>query len=366
MKRILSALGLNRWQAVPPGLLVLVSLGALGWLCYGFWRWDRAADRDIYYLWQDGNSLLHGTNPYARILTGNMRENQKYPTYFPLFYLLSAGTQGLGLRAFPQWLLSWRLVLLACHLGIAAAVSFPLYRRGLTALAVFAGLFCLFNRWNLWLLQDGQIDFLAILPLVTSLLLVRKAPWTALVLFSLSLAVKQVAIFLVPLYLIWTWQAGGNKPGKRLLLAGAVIGSIPLATSLPLLLWNAEALGRSLWFSVSRDAADSFGVFSMNTLLHLDGAAGKLPMGLLMGLVFWAALRWRLGRFTSALLVLASFVDFNAVLFRQYLCWLVPLLPLTVWETAGGTVPETPCRLPTHEGVPEAAGPFGRPHAKAG
>jgi hypothetical protein len=365
MKRILTSLGLHRRQAIPVCLLLILSLGVLGHLCYQFWRWDRAVGRDIYYLWLDGKRILEGDNPYARILAGNLRENNKYPTYFPLFYLLSAFTQLAGLREFPQWLLFWRLALLGCHLAIAAAVSFPLYRRGWTGLALFAGLFYLFNRWSLWLLRDGQIDFLAILFLVTSLLLFRRSRRTSLVLLSLSLAVKQIAIFLVPLYLIWTWQSSRNGAGKRLILAGAVIFSVPLASSLPLLVWNAEGFCKSILFSVTRDAIDQFGAQSLDALLRLDGGAGRLPLCLLMGLVYWGAMRGQLGRFTSVLLVMAVFVDFNAVLFPQYLCWIVPLLPLAVWDrfaAAEGTASEAPAPA----GSAEATVPFVPARGRAG
>ena len=48
------------------------------------WEYDTGGE-DIYYTWLEGKRLLAGENPYARVLAGNMRENDKYATYFPLF-----------------------------------------------------------------------------------------------------------------------------------------------------------------------------------------------------------------------------------------------------------------------------------------
>ena len=50
---------------------------------------DHTSD-DIYYISLDGKRLLDGQNTYGRIKDGNMRENDKYPTYFPLTYYFTA------------------------------------------------------------------------------------------------------------------------------------------------------------------------------------------------------------------------------------------------------------------------------------
>ncbi len=35
---------------------------------------------DIYYSWIEGGRILHGENPYARVLQGDMQNNSKYAT----------------------------------------------------------------------------------------------------------------------------------------------------------------------------------------------------------------------------------------------------------------------------------------------
>ena len=49
------------------------------------------------------------------------------------------------------------------------------------------------------------------------------------------------------------------------------------------------------------------------------------------------ALAWRrkVGMYVASLFAMSTFVDFNAVLFRQYFAWIVPLIPLVMldlWE----------------------------------
>ena len=67
----------------------------------GAWGLE-STEYDVYYSWVEGARLLEGENPYATILEGDMLENQKYATYFPLFYLLSAVSQLIGLRAYAE------------------------------------------------------------------------------------------------------------------------------------------------------------------------------------------------------------------------------------------------------------------------
>ena len=52
----------------------------------------------------------------------------------------------------------------------------------------------------------------------------------------------------------------------------------------------------------------------------------------LMALVYYATWLKKIGPFVTGLLIMVVFVDFNSVLFRQYMAWVVPLVPLAVVE----------------------------------
>jgi hypothetical protein len=297
------------------------------------WKSD-AKGTDIYYDWIDGQRILSGENPYARVLAGNMRDNNKYTTYFPVFILLSWLTQLVGLREFSQWIAFWRAIFLFCNLGIAGAIFYLLYRRQHYGTALFGALFWIFNRWVLYIVTIAHLDFIAILLLIASLGLFEKRRWSALLLLSLSLGVKQIAIFLVPLYLIWTWRAAERNRPREVLLAALVIASVPVVTALPFVAWHAEGFAKSIIFSLTRVFDASYAEPSVDVLLGWTGIPARLPMLGLMVLVYWIAWRRKIGMYTSVLFVMATFIAFSTVLFRQYLSWVIPFIPLVVCDFA--------------------------------
>ncbi len=290
---------------------------------------------DVYYAWLEGQRIIQGQNPYVRILAGNMLENQKYATYFPTFYWLSALTQRLGWRDYPVWIAHWRQIFLLFDLGIAALLYAAFYRQRSILLGVLAALFWLFNRWTLVVMAIGHIDFIPLFFLLASLLLFDRHRRLALLLFGLSLSIKQIAIFMVPLYLLWVWQEAAPKPGeraRRVAQAVLLISILPVLASLPFLVWNAEGFVRSIVFSATRLASDHFEAPSAATRLGLVGIPSTLPMLGLLLLTCIAVLQRRIGRYASLLLTLAVFLDFNAVLFRQYMVWPLPFLMLLLCD----------------------------------
>src|SRR5512144_813675 len=88
-------------------LIVGIAILAIAWIALRihmrFWSLDTVGS-DTYYSWVEGRRILDGKNPYERILHGNMQENNKYATYFPLFYEASALLQRIGIRQYQPWL----------------------------------------------------------------------------------------------------------------------------------------------------------------------------------------------------------------------------------------------------------------------
>lgn len=125
------------------------------------WNTD-LVDEDIYYIWLEGKRLLAGENPYTRVLLGNMRENDKYATYFPLFYYLSSLIQWLGFQNFLDWLEIWQPIFLLFNLGITALLFFYFYNQNLLLLGIFSSLFWLINRWTIYITEIGHIEFIPI------------------------------------------------------------------------------------------------------------------------------------------------------------------------------------------------------------
>ena len=314
------------------GFVLIVSICVLGMLSH-VRLWPRSEDRndDIYFTYLEGDRLLHGENPYARILLGDMRENEKYATYLPLFYYLSAGTQLLGFSQYSQWLGLWRILLLLAGSWIAVCLFHRSWASRLRLFAVAAALFWLFNRWTLHVSISADLDFLPLALLLTAWALLGKRPRAALVVLGASIAIKHYSAFLAPLFLMHLWRnpaESKTRIWKDLLL----LGSVPLIASLPFLCLDAEAFVKSILFSLSRNPMATGDVHSLDALLGWSGWAARLPMIGLLLLIYVAVWRGRLGAYASSLLVMATVTFFNSVFFTSYMVWVMPFVPLACLE----------------------------------
>lgn len=328
---------LNRryWLA----LLFLIAAGLLMHISFWFTPANDLVGQDIYYIWLEGKRIIAGENPYARVLASDMRANDKYATYFPLAYLFSALVQKLGLSTFSGWLYLWRPLSFLFHLGIVALALNYFYRRGLWLFGFVAAAILLLGRWSLYITQVHHLEFAAIFFLLLSIaLLETKLRWS-LLLFSISLGIKQVAIFLLPLYLLYLWTNGSKDKRISNMSSGLlIILSVPVLTSLPFLIWNAEGFLKSMMFSATRlgsshiDGAPSLDVIFSQTLPWLVGIKAKLLMLSLMGLTYLSFWREKIGIFASAALVMMVFLYFNSVLFLQYFLWPLTLTLLALVE----------------------------------
>jgi Gpi18-like mannosyltransferase len=177
-----------------------------------------------------------------------------------------------------------------------------LYQRRQYGAAVFGAIFRLFKRWVLYTATIAHLDFIAILLLVASLGPFHKHCWPALFLLSLSPGVKQIAIFLVPLYLIWTWQAAERNKPREVLLAALVIASVPVVSALPFVAWNAEGFAKSIILSLTRVFDASYAEPSVDVRLGWTGIPARLPLLGLVPLVYWITWRRKIGMYTSVLL----------------------------------------------------------------
>jgi hypothetical protein len=311
---------------------LVVSICLLGMLIH-VRLWPTSEDRndDIYFTYVEGDRLLNGENPYARVLEGDMRENEKYATYLPLFYYLSAGVQLLGMAQYPQWVAFWRLVFLLACSWIAICIFLRAWATRLKVLAVAASLFWLFNRWTLHVSNSADLDFLPLALLLIAWSLLGKRPRAALVVFGASIAIKHYGVFLTPLFLMHVWRTSPDSKDriwKDLLLLGAV----PLMVSLPFLFLDAEAFAKSILFSVTRNPMATGDIHSLDALLGWSGWAARIPMIGLLVLIYVAVWRGRLGAYASSLLVMATVTFFNSVFFTSYMVWVMPFVPLACLE----------------------------------
>jgi uncharacterized membrane protein len=163
----------------------------------------------------------------------------------------------------------------------------------------------------------------------------------SLLLLGASLAFKHFAALLLPAYAIWIWRTSHDRQ-RSLARAAALAGLAPLLVSLPVLLWGPEGLVRSVLFSLTRDP-DSFGrIQSIDAVLGLSGPAARLPLATMLLFVSVLTATGRIGRYTTALLTMTVLVDFNSVLFAQYIAWVVPFVPLSICDGRPERVPAAP------------------------
>lgn len=103
---------------------------------------------DIYFSWLEGKRIFAGSNPYARVLTGDFLHNEKYATHLPLFYVTGGISQLAGLERFPEWIHFWRIVFAGVALALGAFLFWIPWSRGHALLAGFTALFFAGSRWR--------------------------------------------------------------------------------------------------------------------------------------------------------------------------------------------------------------------------
>ncbi|MBD2194616.1 MULTISPECIES: hypothetical protein [Calothrix] len=322
--------------------LLLLPLVLAGFLIhFKFWLTpaDALKNQDIYFIWLEGKRIISGENPYARVLLGDMRNNDKYATYFPLAYLFSALVQKLGFLEFRDWLYFWRPISFSFHIGIVALILRYFQIRGLWIIGFVASTIILLGRWSIYIVRVHHLEFAAIFFLILSLVLLKEKTKFSLLMFSISLGIKQIAIFLLPLYLIYIWKnAAKNRRIKHIIWGFLIIFSIPFLTSLPFLIWDAEAFFKSILFSGTRLAsshitdAPSVDVIFSQKYPWIVGLRAKLLMLFLMGMIYLSFLKEKVSMFVSSTITMMIFLYFNSVLFLQYFLWSLCIIPFALVE----------------------------------
>ncbi|HZL94087.1 MAG TPA: hypothetical protein VFB99_10600 [Vicinamibacterales bacterium] len=319
------------------GLVGLLIIGTL--VHVASWRGDaELTKQDIFYIWLEGHRIVEGENPYARVLVGDMSRNNKYATYFPLSYVLSAAPQLLGFADFPEWIAMWHATSLVLTLSITVLLFAALFKRVSPIAALVGAAFWLLNRWSLIVSSVAHVDPLPIALLLVGMLLLETRPRLACITFGVSLAVKQVAIFLLPLFLVQVWLSAEERPWRHVGRAIMSILAVPVIVSIPFFLWGPEGFIKSIVFSATRNPDTNLGAPSFDAVVAgrlwsaFGGLPARVPMLLLMTLICVVVLRRNVGFFLAALLIMVTFVDFNSVLFRQYMAWVAALVPLAMCD----------------------------------
>jgi hypothetical protein len=103
---------------------------------------------------------------------------------------------------------------------------------------------------------------------------------------------------------------------------------VPILFSIPFILWDLTGFIKSILFSATRSPADHFGVPSADSLIGLVGLPAKIPLLTGLFLVYSLAFRKKISLAVGVFLSFILLIDFNSVLFRQYLVWPTATLPI--------------------------------------
>ena len=188
-------------------------------------------------------------------------------------------------------------------------------------LAAFGVMFWFFSHWNLRITTSANIDYPAVFFLLLSFrLLPRHWVWSFWVL-GLSLGFKQVDSILVPLFLTpAVWQYGKAASDQSALGRQHRVASTLVISSAVFLAANPGSLSQVDGVRGGPDPASHIDAASLGVMFGWSSATSRLPFFALIALVYVLFWRRKIGFYTAGLLVgaLASFINFNPVLFLQY------------------------------------------------
>ncbi len=318
---------------ISPAFLIPLGISLVGLAVYTrILPPDVIHDEDIYANYREGVRLFNGINPYERILNEEMTHNDDYATYLPLFYYLTRWTVNPGKLPFVRWVRFWQIIFILFALAVGVLLFYIPYRRQMLLLGVIGSLFWLFNRWTLHLVQSADIDALLLFFLILSLYFLPRRVWVSGLLLGISLAIKQVALILVPVYLILVWRNAVTRRFRQVAILCIAIGLIPLLVSLQFIFWNWQAFAKGLLFSATRNPETLWGLNSVEAMLGWSGPAARLAMLVMLVLSYILAVKMKKNVFSLALLILSIFVFFNPVFFTNYMVLVVPFIPLAIYE----------------------------------
>jgi hypothetical protein len=138
---------------------------------------------------------------------------------------------------------------------------------------------------------------------------------------------------MVPLYLIWIWQSQDSRSWRKITSLTFLLVCVPLVFIMPFLLWDASGFVKSVLISATRNAESHFGIPSIDVLLLMSGLPAKIPMLALMGTTYLLTWNRRINHYVASFFTMLIFVNFNSVLFRQYMAWVIPLIPMALSST---------------------------------
>ncbi len=296
---------------------------------------------DIYYEFQAAKQLQNNENPYDRIVGSDMLENDKYATQLPLYFYFLSLVRSVAQDDFSGFIEMYRGILFCFQLAGGVFIYLIFRRANNRLLGLCAAFFYCFNVWTLNSFLYLKQDMIALALLIASFYFFRNVRyrWVSYLLYGVSLGIKHIGIFVLPLY-ITPLVFKEDTPKKFWLNMTVLLGTV-LVPTLPLFVDNPNTFVKSMLFSVTRAPLSTDILFGYSELLIKYNSAfdsGTLVEQLLprvplvVSSVLAAALLFlkKIPASTYLFVSIMVFAVFNPVIFAQYITWLPPLALLAV------------------------------------
>jgi hypothetical protein len=256
--------------------------------------------------------------------------------YFPAFYYVGLTLKKVGFESFEEWAFAVKSILLLFNFGIGFLIYHLLNNIGKPWIGVFGSAFWFLNRWTILVFRVGQLDFFMLFFLIASLYFHKKRRKLSWLLLGAAISFKPF-IFFVPVYLL------KEKSLNHILVASFYILLIPLIISIPFVILSAKGFVTALLFSLTRNpntflvsSGSSSEVkigYGLEGVLGEEGIITRSALLTLMIFFYYCVYKYNLKLIYSIFVASIIFIAFSPVLFDQYFCWFIPLLPLLYIDT---------------------------------
>jgi len=325
-------------------LLIFAILFFLAFRVYDTNKKEIGPRRDIAVEFATGIELKEGINPYSKVkeygydLLRNRKYNEKLPAYY--FFLL--GIAASANYDFTTYISLFRWITYASAFSAAFFTFLTFKRHSHLLLGYGAATFLLFNRWTLLNLRDVKSDMIAIAFLIASMYFLSQRPKLAYLLYGLSLGIKHVGIFALPIYLMPLIRREIKVKRFAEYFSYTLIPT--LLPSLVFLVQDAKSFILSVMFSVTGapSSTNSSVPFGYDDILIKFNPTGigfltpffyllpRLPLILFSALFFYLYVTRKLKPSFYVFGCFLFFATFNPVVLDQYFTWVASFMMYSV------------------------------------
>jgi len=290
--------------------------------------------------WVVAKDMRDGVNPYEKTLGGNLLENNKYATQFPLYYyFISLVSLPSGTR-FDPFVANYRVIMQIFEYVAFIFLYLIFKQRNQKVFGILAASFFIFNRWTVLSISTLKQDMVAMTFLLAALYFFDKKIRSSYLLYGLSLGIKHLGIFVLPIFIMPIIYK--KRTPKAFFIDISLLLAPIVLPAIYFLFDNFKAFYYSMLFSFTRKPASSCGASPTGyekLLVNYDTLGTGFAMFYLMlprlplaVFTLYNTVLFFVKKVKPATYLLLAYVIFaalNPVYFDQYITWIIPFAMLT-------------------------------------